>query len=94
MNNQLLGVPYTVWGVLCLILAAVWAFAYPRNRVTPEYGLRFIILRWFHALAWLLLALGAFLASIGSDAGSSIAFLALPVYLLFMLTFVTSKPRA
>jgi len=55
-----------------------------------------MILRWFHALTWLLLALAAFIASYkllgGTNLAKPIALLSLVVYLIFMITFTTSKP--
>lgn len=58
-------------------------------------GSRFIILRWFHALTWLLLGVAAFCAGFpdlgGKRLAQPIALLALAVYLLFMTTFVSSK---
>jgi hypothetical protein len=72
----------------------VWTVWWPRDRVGAAQGVRFVILRWFHALTWLLLAIAAFLAGlnpVASGAARLIAFCGLIVYLVFMATLVTSR---
>lgn len=90
---EFLGVPLVVWGSLCLVLTAVWAFVWPRHRAL--IGIRFIIVRWFHALTWLLLAIAAFVAGFdilgGVNTAKPIALLSLLVYLVFMGALATSK---
>jgi hypothetical protein len=93
LSNRFLGVPLVVWGGVCLAVALVWAVFWPSDRVAVCSGLRFVILRWFHALTWVLLALAAFIGAFsGSRPGTArpIALLALAVYLAFMATFISS----
>jgi hypothetical protein len=96
MNTKLLGVPLPILGIACLLLTMVWIFVWPRDRATHSALLPYIILRWFHALTWLLLAVAAFVASYnilgGINLAKPIALLSLIVYLIFMVTFTTSKP--
>ena len=95
MDARLLGVPLIIWGALCLVLTAVWVVVWPHDKATAVDGLRFFILRWFHALVWLLLAIAAFIAAFNLLGGAStariVAFLALISYLVFMVTFITSR---
>ncbi len=93
----LIGIPLIVVGGFCLLLTLVWVFIWPRGRVTPADGLRYIIVRWFHALVWLLLALAAFVAGLdlfgGLALAQPLALLSLVVYIVFMFTLMTSKQR-
>lgn len=95
LESKLWGVPNLVWGGVCLILTIVWIIVWPGDKVIPGDIVRFFILRWFHALTWLLLALAAFMAAFklfgGKGTARFVAFLSLPVYLIFLITFVTSR---
>lgn len=91
---RFLGLPLALWGLLCLLLALVWLRVWPADRVSPGDGARFIVLRWFHALTWLLLALAVFSAALRVADGAlarPLAFAALLVYLVFLAVFVTSR---
>ncbi len=94
LRNKLLGVPLVVWGGVCLAVALLWVLVWPSDRIAVASGLRFVILRWFHALTWLLLAGAAFLAASrdsGAGKAKSVALLALAVYLVFMATLIGSN---
>ncbi len=95
MSNKLFGVPLVVWGTFCLALTVVWIFVWPGDKVSATTGARFIILRWFHALVWLFLAIAAFIAAfnvLGSLATARrVAWLSLVTYLVFMGTFLTAR---
>jgi hypothetical protein len=95
METKLLGIPLVVWGGICLVLTIIWIIVWPRDKAVPSDVLRFFILRWFHALTWLLLALAAFIAAFnlfgGVDTARVVAFLSLLTYLIFLATFVTSR---
>lgn len=95
MTSSFLGVSFTVWGIVCLAIAAIWIFVWPSHRAaTPRW--RFIVLRWFHMVVWLLLALAAFIAGAnlpgGADIARLVALLSLLTYLIFMTSLFTSKP--
>jgi hypothetical protein len=95
MDAKLFGVPLVLWGSLCLILAVVWVIIWPHDRAATANGVRFFILRWFHALVWLLLAIAAFIIGLqvlgGAPTARIVALLALISYLIFMATLVTSR---
>jgi hypothetical protein len=88
--NPFLGLPPWLWGLLCLGLTAVWVVVYPRPLAARLSGWRFIVIRWFHALTWLLLAVAAFLAAFNPLGGAAlaqpVALASLGVYVVFMLT--------
>lgn len=66
MDETLLGIPYFTLSLACLGLAVVWCFVWPKDRTPepikqlPEYQPRPSwmqpVLRWFHALVWVMLA--------------------------------------
>lgn len=92
MQHKRFGVPFVVWGVLCCVLAVLWIIVWPSEQAATAQGLRFVILRWFHALVWLLLAAAAFLAASTAPGhvARSVAFASLITYLIFMATFLTA----
>jgi uncharacterized membrane protein len=66
MDGTLFGIPYFTLGLVCLGLAVVWYYVWPKDRTPepfktlPEYKPRPAwiqsVLRWFHALVWAMLA--------------------------------------
>ena len=78
-----------------MVLTVVWIIFWPSDKTTATAGMRFIILRWFHALVWLFLALAAFLAAFhllgGASTARMVAFLALITYLVFIGTLFTTR---
>lgn len=99
MENKLLGIPYLVWAAAALLVSLIWVFFWPSDRVNlPTHGWletgRYLILRWGHALTWLLLCIAALIAGFPALGGASIAqpvaFASLIVYLIFMGTLLTS----
>jgi hypothetical protein len=95
MEAKLFGVPLALWGSICLILAVLWIFIWPSDKAAAVDGMRFFILRWFHALVWLLLALATFTTAFNVFGGAStariVAFLSLITYLVCMFTAATSR---
>lgn len=95
MQSKFLGLPFVVWGAICLVLAVVWIVFWPSDKAVATEGLRFVILRWFHALVWLLLAIAAFLAASnvlgGLPTARIIALLSLITYLVFIGTVITIR---
>jgi hypothetical protein len=95
MGDKFLGIPLFVWAIFCLGVAAVWVAFWPEERAAGAGPLRYFILRWFHALTWLLLAAAAFVAGLNAEANAratrTFAFVSLAVYLIFMATFLMSK---
>ena len=93
--HQLLGIPLIFWAIVCLVVSIVWVFVWPSDRVDQLFGLRYLILRWGHALVWLLLAVAAFIAGLNLPGGvktaSTVALASLVVYIIFMATVLTSK---
>lgn len=95
MESRFFGLPFVVWGVVCLVVAVVFVFVWPHDRVADAAGLRYVVVRWGHTLVWLLLAASCFVRAVlgaaGAGLANNVAFGALLVYLAFLAaTFVRS----
>jgi hypothetical protein len=93
MNRaRFLGLPMTIWGVVCLAVAVVWIYVWPEEQAVGASGLQLWLIQWGHALVWFLLAVVCFM-----QAGSSrlarwsglVGLGALAIYIAFLFaTFV------
>lgn len=91
--NGFLNIPWLVWGGLALVVALVFVFFVPgAEKINATSGFQHIIVRWFHSLCWLLLAINFFLRAIGSDSVNGIANLVAAAggitYALYMVNFM------
>lgn len=97
MDGTLFGIPYFTLGLVCLGLAVLWYYVWPKDR-TPEplkqlpgYKPRPAwmqsVLRWFHALAWVLLAAMFWFLDAGQ---ATLALAAALVAGIMYVTFVTT----
>jgi TRAP-type C4-dicarboxylate transport system permease large subunit len=104
MGEALFGIPYFIWSLVCLGLAVLWYFVWPKDRTPeplkqlPEYKPRPAwmqsVLRWFHALVWALLAVMFLLFGIGQAALASAAGLAAGItYATFVAAVVKDGQR-
>jgi hypothetical protein len=95
MTRGLIGVPWVVWAGLAFVVAAIFAFVAPGSAGTT--GLRYVVLRWFHPLTWVLLGSSALLRAFAAGAvgpvADLVARLALAVYVAFLVTFVVTRRR-
>ncbi len=80
------------WAAIALILAVIYSFVWPKHRVGVQDGFRYLVLRWAHALTWLLLALSFILRGLSPALNGAANFIAAAsglVYLLFIvMTFI------
>jgi hypothetical protein len=98
MSTAFFGIPWSFWGSLCVVVAAIYTVVWPRPKaaVTPARSLwRHVILRWFHPLVWVLLALSCFIRPSqwlgGSATANGLALLALLVYGIFLVTVLSDR---
>jgi hypothetical protein len=93
---RLWGLPWIVWLGICLAVATLYFFVWPSNKVTSgASNLRFIILRYAHSLVWMLLAFFFLLRgtkTVPVQLANVTALLALFVYIIFIITFITARP--
>jgi cytochrome b561 len=93
----LFGIPLAFWGFGCLAVAVAYYRLWPQpspKRTRPRTPWQHLVLRYGHALVWLLLAAGCFLAGTGlSNLGLVLAALALPVYIVFLVMLVQDRNR-
>jgi hypothetical protein len=104
MNDTLLGIPYFTLGLVCLGLAMLWYFVWPKDRTPepikqlPEYKPRPAwlqsVLRWFHALAWVMLAAMFWFLDAGQQAlAEASALIAGIMYVTFVVAIVKDGQR-
>lgn len=92
------GVPWVVWAIVCLVIGAINTVLWPRPKNSSGRGYsawQYVVLRWFHGLVWVLLAISCLIrlmAAPGGDAtANTIGLLALVVYLIFLGTMVSTS---
>jgi hypothetical protein len=92
MIKGFLNLPWFAWAVIALLIAVLYSFVWPKDRMADPTGFRFLILRWGHALTWLLLTINFVLRGMDPKynvAANLIAAVGGLFYLLFMaMTFV------
>lgn len=104
MGETLFGIPYFIWSLVCLGLAVLWYFVWPKDRTPepikqrPDYKPRptwvQVVLRWFHALVWLLLAMMFLFFGVGQAALASTTGLAAGIiYGMFVVAVVKDDQR-
>ncbi len=94
MSDSFMGISWTFWGGVCLVVAAIQMVIWPRPKenTRPRPLWRHLILRWAHGLVWLLLALSCFMRP-GSLAASanSVAMAGLLVYVAYLATLAIDR---
>ena len=95
MGITLLGVPLVFWAVVCFSIAVAYYFFWPKpssRRQTPRTPFQHIVLRYFHALVWVLLGIGCLLGWFSSgELGRWVALAAIPVYAIFLIYVVRDR---
>ena len=93
---EFLGLSYYVWGIIGLVLAVAFAFIAPREQGDMSKT-KFIIVRWFHSLVWLLLALSFFLRGTQNATAISVADIVAisggVVYIVYFVTTIRSSKQ-
>ena len=102
MLSYLARVPWYAWGIACLVIAVIYVFYVPLP--SPTYDLRnqvrwkFVVIRWFHPLVWVLLAAACLVMQSGADYAKplarGLAFSGLAAYLVFIVTLLIEKQSA
>ena len=104
MDGTLLGIPFFTLGLVCLGLAVLWYYVWPKDRTPepikqlPEYKPRpawiHTVLRWFHALAWVMLAAMCwFLDSAQATLAAASALVAGLMYVMFVVVLIKDGQR-
>ena len=89
LTNSLWGIPFLVWASLCLGVATLYYFLWPKPKAgQTRTWWQHLVLRWFHSLVWVLLAAACLLWMNDSTStlAPNLARLALPTYLIFLIT--------
>ena len=96
MEDGFLGISWLAGGLLCLLIAGIYVVVWPRPLVAAAHSSwNRLVLRWFHALVWVLLA-GSFFVrgeyvSGGRGVANILALGALVSYAIFMVTLIRAR---
>lgn len=94
MIKGFLNFPWLVWAAGALLIAVVFSSVWPHKAATVQTGFRFFIIRWGHALTWLLLAINFVLRGISPSLNAAADLVALAggiFYFLFLFTSFVMK---
>jgi hypothetical protein len=100
LTDGLAGVPWTVCGGVCLVIAAVYLIVWPRPKANASSrgSWRRRILRWGHGAVWLVLAAACFARVAAwagvSDLANGVALVGGVLYLVFVASFVQDRLEA
>jgi drug/metabolite transporter (DMT)-like permease len=88
-----LNLPWWFWGIACLIVAGIYTVIYPRDKTGKRPAWRQLVLRWFHALVWVLLSLACFIRVFRNttDLANVVGYLGLVCYAIFMVTLLVER---
>ncbi|MBL8077492.1 MAG: hypothetical protein JNM55_05990 [Anaerolineales bacterium] len=87
MIKGFLNLPWFVWAGIALVVAVIYTFVWPKDRIADLTGFRFLVLRWTHALTWYLLAVNFLLRGLDpkfSGIANLVAASGGLIYLLFI----------
>ena len=104
MDGTLFGIPLFTLGLVCLGLAVLWYYVWPKDRTPeplkqlPEYKPRSAwlqsVLRWFHALVWVMLAATCwFLDAAQTTLATASALVAGIMYVTFVVALIKDGQR-
>lgn len=93
MSEGFLNIPWVVWGIISLIIAVIFVIFVPNSeQIQTTTGVHFFILRWFHSLCWILIAINFFLRIIDNETVTGIANMSGAaggiVYLIFLVNYI------
>jgi hypothetical protein len=94
--SAFLGLPLPIWGEICLTVAIIYLFIWPKPRKgdAPRPPWLQLILRWAHPLVWVMLAGVCFVLPGGNQGLAQVlALLALLTYAVFMSTLLYERRR-
>jgi hypothetical protein len=94
MITGFLNLPWFLWAAVALIVAVIYSFVWPHKNVTLTSGFRFFILRWGHALTWLLITINFLLRGISPSLNGAANLIALAgglIYILFLVIVFVVK---
>jgi hypothetical protein len=90
MIKGFLNLPWFVWAALTLIIALIYSFVWPKDRITDLAGFRFLVLRWGHALTWLLISINFILRGLDPKLGGIANLIAASGGLIYLSFIVMS----
>lgn len=96
MQDTLLGFPVEMIAAVCIAVAVLYVIYWPK----PAPGQlrapwRAVVLRWFHALTWIVLALAVLAFKfLGLAAAQTLGVVGVVVYVTFMAALLTDRRKS
>lgn len=87
MIKGFLNLPWFAWAGIALVVAVIYTFVWPKDRVADLTGFRFLVISWGHSLTWLLISINFILRGLDpkfSGTANLIAATGGLIYLLFI----------
>jgi hypothetical protein len=95
MEANFFGFSWIVWRGLCWVIALVYSFIWPKHRIGAQKisTFRYFILRWFHAIVWILLGISCFIRifPMAELLPNLIAVFAFGLYVIFLVVMSNSQ---
>lgn len=92
MIKGFLNMPWFAWAGIALVVALIYTFVWPKDRIADLTGFRFLVLRWGHALTWLLISINFVLRGLDQKLNGTANLIAATggvIYLIFLaMTFI------
>jgi hypothetical protein len=88
MTEGFFGVSWFVWAGVATVAAALFAVVQIPKATGQATGVTRVVLRWFHSMTWVLLALSFLIRGIAPDQGAladAVGLVGLGAYLVFQL---------
>lgn len=92
---MIFGIPWFIAGIGSIVVAVIYSFIWPKELAVNIPFWKFIVLRWFHTVVWVFLALSCFIryTSLAQKEmyAQGLAYVGLAAYIIFIITFLFSK---
>lgn len=96
-QQQFMGLDYLYWTFICLAVAVFYFFLWPKPAAQVQRNAwQQVVLRYFHALVWIFLAVASLLRALYSARfaflfSNLLLLMALLTYLVFLFTFLRER---
>ena len=93
--KNILGIPFSTWGYVCLVFSIIYLFVYPKPSKKYSVRLPRFVLRWFHPMVWILLAVSSFIRRVDFleqyQVPLFLAVIGLVIYIVFIIYFIRDQ---
>jgi len=95
MEANFFGFTWAFWAGVCWFIALIYSFIWPKHRIGAQKisAFHYFILRWLHAIVWILLGISCFIRMfhISELLPNLIALFAFGLYVIFLVVMSNSQ---